>query len=186
VKIKGFNVFAVVLAFLLTLTGGMMLDRVLAIYTMEKPFRQALEELETVESFEMQKKDGKFDLLIQLGNVNDLPHVYKEIYVLARNMLGKKVGIIVIRDNRDEILTELYHKVHYALYEAVENGNFSVMAEKIDEVLKPYDGITYKLFVDNDIIYFHMKHENKYLYEIIPRSVRNGMDDTDIRGENWW
>lgn len=185
-KIKGLNVFIVILVFVLSLAGVMALERVMGTYTVDKPLRQALEGMEGVQAFEVKRDSGKTNLVIRLRDVDDLQYTYKELHRVSTKMLGKKLGSIWISDNRDTTLTELYYQVHYSLYEGAMKGNFGVMAARIKDTLEPYDKVTYKLSVDNSTIYFQMKCEEKYLYEIIPRFVRTDMEDLETRGESWW
>lgn len=185
-RIKGLNVFVVISVFVLGLAGAMALERVMGAYTVDKPLRQALEEMEGIEAFEVEKDSGKTNLIIQLRDVNDLQYTYKELQRISAKLLGKKLGCISIADNRDTILTGLYYQVHYSLYEAAMKGNFGAMAARVKDILEPLDEVTYKLSVDSSTIYFQMKCGEKYLYEIIPISVRADTEDLSTRGESWW
>lgn len=185
-KIKGFNVTIVLFAFVLSLVGLLAFERILGAYTVDRPLRKALGEMEGVQAFELMEDSGMTNLFIQLTEVDDLQRTYKELHRVAEKMLGKRLGAIRIMDNRDAVLTELYHKVHYSLYEAAVKGNFEEMAARVRSVLDSFKDVSYKLSVDNSTIYFQMKHGDKYLYETIPRFAGSDMVDLESRGESWW
>jgi hypothetical protein len=185
-RIKGFNIFIVIFAFALSLVGGMALERVMGTYTVDKPLQQMLKEIEGVQTYEVEKDAGKTNLIIQLHDVDDLQRTYKELYRVSAKLLGKRLGTIRISDNRDSTLNQLYYKIHYGLYEAATRGNFGTMDVMVRDALAPYNEIAYKLSVDNSRIYFQMECNEKYVYEIIPRSTRVDTVNLETRGESWW
>ena len=112
------------------------------------------------------KTQRKTDLVITLDRVSQLETTYGKIKDTAEELLGDKLGTIQLVDRRDQQLVDCYHRLHYALWQAISTGDFVDMAAQASKLTEDLDA---RITVDRDYVYVELETEEAYLYEIVPR-----------------
>lgn len=166
---KKFKWKAALLAFLLTLglSVGMMFLRQRQM--VNEPLLKRLDELQSVETVELQQEDGLQVLVVKLNDVEDFPAAYQKLRQEIEKFLAKNDYRLDLLDQRDQLLSEAYLAVQLALYEGEQRGNFTEMAQYVARTLNNYEIAEHQLTVDQNNIYLKLKNEGAYLYATIKR-----------------
>lgn len=170
-KVMGLNIPVVAVVFLLSLSGLILGQGVAYRYFTERPLQMAFDGIEGVEGFEIVDDEGQIYVQVKLGDVDNLRDVYKQIYSASRKHIGKGFKDIIIKDERDSFLEEVYYSIHFDVQEAIATGNFSRMAGEIEEKTTAAGIDKSRIYVDNDRLFIELHEGKKYLYEMIPRGV---------------
>lgn len=118
----------------------------------------------------VKKSDGEYMVIVKAGKVSHFNIMYESVQEVIKSRY-KKYNIKVI-DNRDDYLSDVYYRIHFAIYEAAANNDFVSMKLTIDKVLANIDLDSYKIFVDDNNVYVQLIKGNKYLYEVVPRHIQ--------------
>ncbi|HHY36491.1 MAG TPA: hypothetical protein GX518_02235 [Firmicutes bacterium] len=143
-----------------------------SIYQRHFVLNPLLEELGAIEGVEgvqvLTAEEGK-SFAFQLAGGLDLARVYGEIEAKLRTGLGKEGYTIFLKDHRNRDLEEAYHRVHFALHEAIARGNFRDLADKVEEEARSLGIEDYRVTVDSERVYLQFELDGYYLYEVVPR-----------------
>ncbi len=166
-RIKWTIVFATMIITIFALNGGQLFWQH---YAVEKPLSQALQSIEGLESFYWEKNaaDGSMQVHVTLHNVNNLKDAYQKINDSTARVLGQKNFSVVIHDHRTPELEQFYDSVNVYIQEAVFTGNFSTMAERIQQKAASA-GIDAHVYIDAKYVYLDLKHGSADMYVTVPR-----------------
>lgn len=140
-------------------------------YKIDIPLAKALSTIDGVESFSFDNKsrvDENSKINISLTNVKNLQSTYQAISTGTASIWGPKKPQIVIHDSRTPELESFYYSVHYYIQESIALGNFSAMAERIEQK-SAEAGVVTQLFVDTDNVYLGVTKNSASMYVVIPR-----------------
>ncbi|MGI6576393.1 MAG: hypothetical protein ACOX3A_11280 [bacterium] len=155
-----------VLTFVLILCGQFFYRR----YFVLEPLLQTLQQLDGVETVNAEKQNNITHFMVSLTPVDDLAVTYQAVEKVINDAFTANAYKISIDDQRSEELIDLYHQIHFSIFEAISLGNFTSMADVIDAQLAGIDALYYRVSVDEKQIYVQLHHNNDaYLYEIITR-----------------
>jgi hypothetical protein len=169
---KKFKWYIALLAFILTMAvsvGGIYLRQRQMV---NEPLLKRIGDYESVEAVNLLQKGDLLTVSVQLGYVQDLATIHRELSEEISRLLGRKNYRLELVDKRDESLDEAYVAVHLALFEGEQRGNFTEMGEQVARILNDMGMDEHKLLVNDERIYFQARNGDKYLYEIIDRSPR--------------
>lgn len=156
-------------ATLLVLFGGQTIWHAFAV---AKPLDNAFEAIDGVQSVTWNKeKDDQAAVVLQvsLDQVANLQTTYLDIQERAKNILGKSAFRIVIHDNRNPELEQIYHEMHYHIQEAIATGRFGDMAGQISEQAIAA-GADAQVYVDAANVYLQLSRGDADLYRVVPRT----------------
>lgn len=139
-------------------------------YAVEKPLSQALQSIKGVESFywENSAADDTMRLHVTLGNVDTFKTAYQNINDSAAHILGQKKYSIIIHDHRTPELEQLYDSIELYIQEAIFTGNFSAMAEHIQQKAAA-SGAAVHISVDEKYVYLDLRQDASTMYVTILR-----------------
>ncbi|HHW91618.1 MAG TPA: hypothetical protein GX735_02840 [Firmicutes bacterium] len=161
----GIIFIAALLSFVLFFAGQSLYRR----YFVLDPLLREVGAIEGVEGVQvLPAEEGKI-FAFQVAGGKDLAKVYGEIDGKLRKRLGKEAYAIILKDYRNKDLEEVYHRVHYAVYEAIARGNFMYLAEKVEEEARTYGIKDYRVTVDSERVYLQFEQDGFYLYEVVSR-----------------
>lgn len=132
-------------------------------------FHEKLTQIEGVNKVDIKDET----ITLTMSDVSNIKKSYQEITAAIQD---KKYRIQII-DMPSKKLEEAAEKSEIAIQEGIFRGNFTEMSEYIRE-LSQSQGITVKIYLDNEKVYLHMREHNKYLYRIIDRPVSTLPDTT--------
>lgn len=136
-------------------------------YIFQEPIQAILSQNESIESFNL-KNDGR-QLLVHLSIRDDqnLMRTYKEIHKEITGTMGRKGFQMILEDNPDEVLNQVWYNAQYAVYQAAFQGSFQDMARAVNREAGAY-GVGAQINLDEENIYIRLKHQGYTLDEIIP------------------
>jgi hypothetical protein len=146
-------------------------------YAVAKPLDSVFQGIKGVETatWEESGKNGEpVKIYATLKNVENLEKTYTELMEGSQRVLGRKSYRIIIRDDRTPELEAFYYNIHYHVQEAISNGNYSLMAERIQEKAET-DGVDVQVYVATAKVYIQMQKDGKGMYVIVDRQL-NGQE----------
>lgn len=161
------GVLAVVLT-LAALAGGQLLWQK---YAVAKPLDKMLQGIDGLEQAAWEDGTKKEDIVkinVTLHQVTNLSKTYNHITEGSQRILGSKGFKIIIHDSRTPELEQFYYGIHYYIQEAIFNGNFAFMSERIREQAAK-QGITVQIYVDANNVYLQAVKDGAEMYEVVPR-----------------
>ena len=168
-KIKGFHVGIIAAAALLSLVLFFVGQSLYQRHFVLNPILKELGAIKGVEGVQVLPAGEGKAFAFQLAAGADLARVYGEIEGKLRESFRKGTHTIILRDRRNKDLDVLYHRVHFAVYEAIARGNFVSLAEKVAEEARSSGVEDYRLTIDSKRVYLQFAQDGYYLYEVIPR-----------------
>lgn len=145
------------------LWGGFTLYKKLAV---EGPLAEGLKEIKAVSSVSIEK-DKVYVIEVKLDQVEDLQSVYESLVTTIEDTLNENEYKLVIKDNGNQALKELYKKLQPLIYESLANNKFVWLDETLAKTVN--DNVVYKLFVDEENLYIQLIKDDSYMYKILPR-----------------
>jgi hypothetical protein len=161
-----------VLAFVLTLVIAVGLVQLRQRQLVNEPLFKRVSEYEAVKTVDLQQEGNMQIVKVDLGYVDDLAIVHRELNEEIEELLGHDRFSLIIQDERNETLEAAYIAVHLALFEGEQRGNFTEMGELVVDKLQEMNMDEYRVLVDQDNIYLQIRQNEAYLYEIIVRESR--------------
>ncbi|MEW5921064.1 MAG: hypothetical protein AB1796_09030 [Bacillota bacterium] len=133
-----------------------------------EPLREQLLSLHIVEDVQIEGGREK-NISVFLGQVPHLASAYQEILSVLQSRNEEGSSQITIIDRRNQYLSSIYEKIHFAIMEGERQGNYTKMNAEISLLLNEEDRLLdYSLTVDQERIYLQLIAEDAYLYEVIP------------------
>jgi hypothetical protein len=160
---------AVVVTFAVLACGQLVWQK----YAVAKPLDKVFHGINGVESaaWEDNSKSGEsVKIYVTLRDVTNLQKTYEELLEGGKRILGPKDFKIVIKDARTPELEQFYYNVHYNVQEAIFNGNFTIMAERIREKAVK-EGLDARIIVDINNVYLDLSQQSDHMYVVIPRKI---------------
>lgn len=142
-------------------------------FNYERPLTRALEENKDVAAFKINDQGPVLELDVKLARVDNLQRAYSGLDRSLRGVLGRRDFRIVLQDQRDPVLDEIYYQAKLAAFEALDRGNYLDMEAYISR-LASREGSKSRVWLDQSRLYIQIDHGSNYLYEIIPRTGTAG------------
>ncbi len=137
--------------------------------TVEEPLFKLFYEVKEVKDAEIRHGPEYMTLILDMEYVNNLYFEEKLIRKEVEEIIGKREYKLEFKDNRNRELEQIYHKVHYSLFEAAAKGNFVQMSGEVEDIMNNYKVDDYCLVVGEENLYFQLQKGDYYMYEIVPR-----------------
>ncbi|MEQ2130219.1 hypothetical protein QTP99_09595 [Caldanaerobacter subterraneus KAk] len=110
--------------------------------------------------------DKGYDVKVKLDRVENLMETYGEIQEKIKKY-PVKINLFIL-DNSDERLNNVYYNLQFALYEAIQKGDYLKMYDFLNR-LSQENGIISRVYIDEHNVYIDLRDDIHYLYRIIPR-----------------
>ncbi|NLB89142.1 MAG: hypothetical protein GX790_07965 [Syntrophomonadaceae bacterium] len=146
------------------LWGGFTLYKKLRV---EEPLTKGLREIKAVSSVSV-TKDKVYVIEVKLDKVEDIQSVYQSLIKAIEGTLKENEYELVILDNENKVLKDLYKELQPVIYEGLANNGFVWLDETLAKTVKG-DVIIYDLFVDEENLYIQLFNGDYYMYKILPR-----------------
>ncbi|MTI60643.1 MAG: hypothetical protein FH762_11835 [Firmicutes bacterium] len=166
-EFKGVKINIVAIVILIILISFFVGQHFYKVYNIDKPIKEEIAGVDGVKEVEMVNKDGKMDMILSLDPAIDFYHVYKEIEgIFADSKINDK-GSIIIKNESNSDLDNVYYRLHYAIYEGIKTNKFVTMEENVAEIVEESEFTDYKLWIDNEAVYFQLNGDETSLYKKI-------------------
>lgn len=159
-----FIIIAIFVSLALLLGGQFLYQK----YYVEQPLFKILHETKAVKNLKYDQNQPQAVLQVEFGDVGNLKESYTRVEEKAEQVLGHPVPIKVV-DHRSQDLSQVFDNSQFAVYEAIMNGNFTVMAKTVAEQAGLAHLDRYAVYVDRNNVYIQLHKGNYYLYEVISR-----------------
>jgi hypothetical protein len=144
-------------------------------YGMVNPVEKQLKARPTIAGVEMSKKDGQYQITLQLHEVENLQSEYLAIQEILDKNLKPGGYELIIRDPDNYALQEAYLYLQPAIYEAAATNRYVWLDETVSRYALDA-GINYRLYVDDRYIYLQLAEGGNSLYRVI--QVKSGQNIT--------
>lgn len=165
---RGLRIWIILLVLSLSLGAFFGVRWLYYTYSIDEPLNRYLKNNPLVQSYEISRSKNVLQVKILLVPTENLKDTYQEVTQGIQTALNGRPFEIKLQDNRDEQLKQAFYYIQFAAHEAIMQGNFRDMISYIDDQAKAVKAQA-AVFVDQDRVYFQMKHDKHYLYEVIPR-----------------
>lgn len=167
-EFRGIKLYIVIIVTLLIVCLFFAARYLLAIYRIDKPLRNELASLEGIKEIEILENKKGTELQVSFLPGIDFYELYQEIEGIMENVKGEKNTDIIIINDSDNELREIYYQVHFALYEGISTGRFLEMKKNIDDILRREELDGYLVRVDRQAVYLQLDKDNHSFYYRIP------------------
>lgn len=149
-------------------------------FNYERPLAGALSENKYIASYNIVSEGPEPEVEVTLKQVDNLQEAYLNIQQSVDSAVSGKAVKITVKDNRDQVLDNLYRDSRLAAYEALDRGNYLEMSDYIQRKASG-EGARAQISLDDQRLYIQINHGDRYLYDIISRtggageaSINNG------------
>lgn len=166
-EFKGVKIYVIIIVIFLVIClyfAGQLLYRA---YNIDMPLKEDLMVIEGISNVSLVNNEEKVDLYISFLPDQDFFALYQKIFSIMKDRLGSKSGDIIIQ-NKDNNLKEVYHKIHFSIYEGIHTCKFVEMEKNINKIVEKEELDDYKLWVDNDAVYIQLDKNKDSFYKRIP------------------
>lgn len=146
-------------------------------YSTQRPLNDVLNSRQSVESYQLSSENNQLRVSIKVRYDANLMQAYKEVQKDLTGVMGRKVYNLVLIDNPDEVLEQVWYQSQYAVYQAQSQGSFQEMAEVVNREA-PACGAEAKVYIDQENIYLRLQHQGHTLDEVIPRGAEQVAGDS--------
>lgn len=124
-----------------------------------------------VESSKVEIGNNGYVANIKLDKTDNILKTYEDIQKsISKYSANIKIKII---DNTDSKLNNIYYKDQFAIYQAIQNGDYINMSDIIYRNGKS-QGVKSFIYIDVNNVYLSIIDGQHYLYKIIPRNLAKG------------
>ena len=140
-------------------------------YNYQEPLTAALSQNEAIDSFQIKNEGRQLQIHISVHYDHNLMQAYKELNKELSRILGRKSFQIILEDNPDDVLNQVWYNAQYAVYQAAFQGSFQDMARAVNREAQAF-GVAAQINLDQEKIYIRLKHQGHNFDEIIPLTGR--------------
>lgn len=168
-QIKGIRVYVVIAAVFVTLAVLLAVQFMYQKYNVEQPLFKLYSQTKLVKKVPtIEQKGTTVNVILDVAKTDNLRQAYRDLSDYTEQIIGDTKFTIVLKDNRNAALEDVFYQSQFVIYEALVKGDFTKMADVVQQnAVKA--GATSKVFIDNDYVYVEILKGSNYLYEIIPR-----------------
>ncbi len=133
----------------------------------EKPLLQLLRQDPDVSGVTLRKENGSLAVQVELKAVPRLASTVERLDTLVKKAYPR-VSRITYKDRSNHALDQIYHDMHFAVYQAARNGTYRDMANWVHEQAHNANLQDYRVEVSSTAIYVQLHLQDAYLYRIVP------------------
>ncbi len=148
-------------------------------YNVEQPLLESINNVNGIENVELIDSNGKINIKITVTDDADFYQTYKNVVEITETQLAEDKGNVLINNKTSPALNDIYHKIHFSIYEGIATSQFTKMNSEIEEIAQTSGLKDFKVWIDNNNLYLKMSDGDNYLYKIISRITKN----TGVGGE---
>jgi len=139
-------------------------------YGFNQPVRQALADNPAVAGYTLDEQGPEPVISVHLKRTDNLQESYRELkQEIDRSMRGRPYQLI-IKDERDDSLEEVFYNSQFIIYQAIAQGGFQEMADEVRARARAANAEA-RIYLDSEYVYVQMENEHGFLAEIIPRQT---------------
>lgn len=163
---KGFRVKIVIMVFIIGLGIFMIGQYFNHQKRVIEPIYHTFSSIEAVDEVMVEERDSQILVVLSFKNRDQLEKDIRQV-LLTANQISLPIEILV-QDNANDRLEEVYHQMHFAVEQAVSNGDFIDLEDRIKQIAAE-NRVQSRLTVDREYICLQLHEGKNYLYQIISR-----------------
>jgi len=137
----------------------------------ERPLLQLLEQNPDVQDVTLTGDRRALHVEVTLRSTPRLASTVRRLDTLIKETHPHAIRVIY-KDHSNELLEDVFHDMHFAIYQAARSGNYRDMANLVHTLARSANLSDYRVEVDATAIYLQLHTEGAYLYRIIPLNAR--------------
>lgn len=169
-EIKGYRIELIVVALLVALGlffGGHYYYKQ---YQLGNSLIEDLEGIKGVKRVKIQDLNQGKEVELTLGQVSDLKEVHQQINRILVNTFDDNKYKIKLNNPEDQKLITAYRKIHLSIYESIITGEFTEVANQMNQIKSELDIEEAGISVDQDYVYLHLREGKADFYKVIERN----------------
>lgn len=183
-QIKGFRVYVILAAIVITLAVLLTIQYVYQKYDVEQPLFKLYSQTKLVEKVPvLEQKGNMVKVILDVKKTDNLRQAYLDLNSYTEQVMGNSEFLIVLKDKRTKELEKAYYQSQFIIYEALSKGDFS----RMDQVIRQNAanvGAEALIFIDSENVYVEFLKGDDYLYEIVPRKAQTNNSAAGQRGSD--
>lgn len=180
-QIKGIRIYIVIAAITVTLAILLTIQFVYRKYNVEQPLFKLYSQTKLVKGAKLEEHGNTFTVVLDVNKTDNLRQAYRDLTEYTEQIMGNKNFTIQLKDNRSKALENAYYQSQFIIYEALAQGDFTKMADVIQQNASKVGAVA-RVFIDDDNIYVQFLQGKNYLYEITPRQHEVSGNIADVMG----
>ncbi|MFW5962612.1 MAG: hypothetical protein ACOCQR_03250 [bacterium] len=140
---------------------------IINIFFIEKPIEQDIAKIKGVEEVSLENKKNQINIEMTLNPNLDLYNTYDKIEKIAKEKVSKENFIVKFVNKENQFLEDIYHEMHYAIYEGIYTKKFVIMQERLEEIVRKHKIDNLNLWVDDKRVLLQLDHNDKSYYKNI-------------------
>lgn len=136
-------------------------------YKIEKPLEDMLGADEKINTYKIEEKEGQKIIYIELKNIENLKTYHEDLIDRIDNIVKDEYTVKLI--NPRNSMQNYYYKMQFALYEAIETGNYTEMMDEIEKIADYYELDDCKVFISSQHIYLQFSKGDKSFYKVFDK-----------------
>ncbi|RJQ25602.1 MAG: hypothetical protein C4589_10855 [Peptococcaceae bacterium] len=139
--------------------------------SLSEPLDRVLKSNKYIKSFQVNSERNILEVTVSFNDDANLMEAYQEVERDLAKVLGNRTFRLVVRDNRDDVLQQVFYKSQFVIYQAIARGTFQDMADFIGREASAANAVA-EVYVDNDYVYLRLKREGHILDQVIARDKK--------------
>jgi len=180
VKNSDFKVVLSLITLILALAAFFGSYYLYKLYTIEKPIKEQLVLLESVDKVDMTKNDKQYQIEVKVNKVSNIQQEYRKIEKIIKSQLDSSQYSLVIKDNRDQQLQNVFTGIQPAVYEALAHNRYVWLKEELTRELTKQE-CNFNIFIDDHYLYLQIIQNDNYMYAVLNRTAQ--LSSTNTNGE---
>jgi len=176
-KVKGFSVPIILIAFILTLGILFSAGWIYTELAVKKPLGQHISEVQGVKSYTIENGTENMVLTIELGMVDNIKTSYMSLSEIAVSHIMNNQGYeIRIIDNPNPKLISLWNDMQFYAHQSLVQGDFVAMKEGVERIAAVNENISYQVYISETHLFFQIHYYKNYIYRILQRPTNSALN----------
>ncbi|KUO52255.1 MAG: hypothetical protein APF76_04245 [Desulfitibacter sp. BRH_c19] len=173
-KIKGFSLPVIIIAFVLALGVFMSLNWVYTEMAVKKPLGQEISEVDGVRNYTIEKGTEGLILTVELDMVNNIQTAYSNLNEIGHSHVKDNEGFeIRIVDNPNNELITVWNEIQYYAYQSLAQGDFVTLKDSMQSLVQNDENIDYQVYINDTHLFIQVQSHENYIYRIMQRTNTN-------------
>ncbi len=171
-KIKGFSLPVIIIAFVLALGLLISLNWAYTEMIVKKPFSQQISEVDGVKNYTIESGTEGLILTVELDMVNNIQKTYSNLYEIGQSHVKDNESLeIRIVDNPNNELIEVWNEIQYYAYQSLVQGDFVTLKDSMDGLAQNNDSMKYQVYINDTHLFIQVQSHENYIYRILQRTI---------------
>ncbi len=169
------TIITLILVLLVSFSGFYLYKRL----GINEPLQNKLLSIEGVDRVSLEQKGQTYNVDIYMKRVDNLQKTYRAINQTLSSSLPKQNYSLTLTDQPNQELESFMQHMQPAIYESLSNNRFIWLDQEIARRTAE-QGVSYKLFVDQENLIIQLDDGGDYIYQVIDRGNETKVIETGL------